>query len=130
VSVVCCQVEFFASDWSLVQRSPTDYVVSECHREASIMRKPWPTRVVEPWKKKALTTPLQITSFYIFEPYLLKKNVNISLPSMPSSPKWFLMYILYASICPGHVNHIQFVDTTLAEEWSYWIHYAIFPPIC
>ena len=30
------------SDWSLVQRSPTDCGVSECDREASIMRSPWP----------------------------------------------------------------------------------------
>jgi hypothetical protein len=43
VSVVCCQVEVSASGWSLVQRSPTECGVSECDREASIMRKPWPT---------------------------------------------------------------------------------------
>ena len=42
--VVCCQVEGSASGWSLAPRSPTDCVVSECDREASIMRKPWPTR--------------------------------------------------------------------------------------
>ena len=39
VSVVCdVQVEVSASGCSLVQRSPT-----ECGREASIMRRPWPT---------------------------------------------------------------------------------------
>ena len=42
--VVCCQVEVSASRCSLVQRSPTDCSVSKCDREASIMRKPWPTR--------------------------------------------------------------------------------------
>jgi hypothetical protein len=42
--VVCCQVEVSASGWSLVQRSPTECGVSECDREASIMRRPWPTR--------------------------------------------------------------------------------------
>ena len=42
-SVVCCQVEVFASSWSLVQRSPTECGVSECDREVSIMRRPWPT---------------------------------------------------------------------------------------
>jgi hypothetical protein len=30
VSVVCCQVEIFASGWSLVQKSPADFDVSEC----------------------------------------------------------------------------------------------------
>jgi hypothetical protein len=43
LSVVCYQVEVSASSWSLIQRSPTDCGVSECHREASTMRRPWPT---------------------------------------------------------------------------------------
>jgi hypothetical protein len=53
VSVVCCQVEgeVSASSWSLVQMSPTECGVSECDREALIMRGPWPTRVVPPWGK-------------------------------------------------------------------------------
>jgi hypothetical protein len=44
VSVVCCQVQVCASGWSLVQRSPTECGVSECDREASIMRRFWPIR--------------------------------------------------------------------------------------
>ena len=44
VSVVCCQVEVSASDQSLVQRSPTKCGVSECDREASIMKRSWPYR--------------------------------------------------------------------------------------
>jgi hypothetical protein len=44
VSVVCSQTEVSASDWSLVQRGPTDYGVPECDREASKMRRSWPTR--------------------------------------------------------------------------------------
>jgi hypothetical protein len=43
-SVVCCQVEVSASGQSLVQRSPTECGVSECDREASIMRRTWSTR--------------------------------------------------------------------------------------
>ena len=42
VSVVCCRVEVCATNLSLVQRSPTDCGVSECDREASIMRRPCP----------------------------------------------------------------------------------------
>ena len=34
VNVVCCQVEVSAFGWSLVQRNPTEYYVSECDREA------------------------------------------------------------------------------------------------
>jgi hypothetical protein len=30
------------SNWSLVQRSPTECGVSECDREVSILRRPWP----------------------------------------------------------------------------------------
>jgi hypothetical protein len=37
------QVEFSATSWSLIQRNPTDCVVSECDLETSWMRKPWPT---------------------------------------------------------------------------------------
>jgi hypothetical protein len=44
VSDVCCQVEVFASGRSLIQRSATDCGASKCDREASTMRRPWPTR--------------------------------------------------------------------------------------
>ena len=44
VSVVCCQVEVSASGWSLVQKSPTKYGVSECDRGASTTRRSRPTR--------------------------------------------------------------------------------------
>jgi hypothetical protein len=44
VSVVCCQVKVSASGWSLVQRSSTEFGVSECNREAWIMSTPWPTK--------------------------------------------------------------------------------------
>ena len=37
------QVQVPASGWSLVQRSLTDWGVSDCDREASIMRMSWPT---------------------------------------------------------------------------------------
>jgi hypothetical protein len=50
VSAVCCQVEVSAKGRSLVQRSPTECGVSECDREASIMRGSGTTRAVEPWK--------------------------------------------------------------------------------
>jgi hypothetical protein len=42
LSLVCCQVAVSATGWSLLQRSPTDCGVSECHREASMMEKLWP----------------------------------------------------------------------------------------
>jgi hypothetical protein len=48
VSVVCCQIEVSGTGRSLVQTSPTECGVSECDRETSIMRRPRPTRAVEP----------------------------------------------------------------------------------
>ena len=41
VNVVCYQLEVSATGWSLVQRSPIECGVSECDRDASIMRRPW-----------------------------------------------------------------------------------------
>jgi len=41
-SVVFCQIGVSATNWSLVQRSPTDCGVSVCDLETSWMRKPWP----------------------------------------------------------------------------------------
>jgi hypothetical protein len=53
VSVSCCQVEVSATGLSLVQRGPTECVVcvSECDREASIIRWPWPTKGCPATKK-------------------------------------------------------------------------------
>jgi hypothetical protein len=45
---IYCQVEFSASGRSLVQRSPTESGVSDCDREASIMRGPFPLGAVAP----------------------------------------------------------------------------------
>jgi len=50
VSVVCCHVEVSATDRSLDQRSLTDCGVSECYREASIMRSPGLLAAVAPWR--------------------------------------------------------------------------------
>jgi hypothetical protein len=55
-SVVCCQVKVPALSRSLVQRSPTECVVSECDREASIMRGSGPLGAVMRWKIN-FTTP-------------------------------------------------------------------------
>ena len=42
---VCCECCVLSGRglWSLVQRGPTDCGVSECDREASVTKKPWPT---------------------------------------------------------------------------------------
>ena len=56
VCLLCCVLSGrgFALGRSLVQRSPTECGVSECDREASIMKRPWPTRAVEPQRKSVL----------------------------------------------------------------------------
>jgi hypothetical protein len=40
---LCRHVEVSALGWSLVQRSPTEFGLSECDHEASTMTRPWPT---------------------------------------------------------------------------------------
>jgi hypothetical protein len=43
VNVVCCQVEVSVTGWSLLQRVlPSVLCVTECDRESSIIRRPWP----------------------------------------------------------------------------------------
>jgi hypothetical protein len=42
--VACYRVEVCEPGWSLVQRSPTEWDVSELDREASAMRRPWTKR--------------------------------------------------------------------------------------
>jgi len=48
VDVVCCQTEVSARGRSLVQRSPTECVVSVRDLETSTMRWPWPKSAVAP----------------------------------------------------------------------------------
>jgi len=52
---VCCQVQVSVAGRSLVQGRPTECGVSECYLETSTMRRPRPTRAVEPWKKVSET---------------------------------------------------------------------------
>ena len=66
VVVVCCQVEVSATDRSPIQRSATDCGMSECDREACIIRKPWPTgghMAEEIWGKYCVTYTLEMTLF-------------------------------------------------------------------
>jgi len=42
ISCECCQIEISTLGRSLVQKSPTECGVSECHGKASTMRKFWP----------------------------------------------------------------------------------------
>jgi hypothetical protein len=62
VNVVCCLVEVSAKGWSLVQRRPTECGVSECDREASIMRRPSPTGGCRATKKKLPCWPRSYVS--------------------------------------------------------------------
>jgi hypothetical protein len=51
-----CQVEVSASGHHSVQRSPTERCMSECGRENSTARRPWPTRGCRAMKEKNYTT--------------------------------------------------------------------------
>jgi len=62
VIVMCRQVEISGSGWSLVQRNPTEWSVSECDREVSIMRRPWPTRGCRAKEKQTSISIICVTS--------------------------------------------------------------------
>jgi hypothetical protein len=47
-SVLCCKVEVSVTGQSLMQRIPTECGESECDPKTTKMRRPWPTRSVEP----------------------------------------------------------------------------------
>ena len=64
--VVCFQVDVSVTSRSLVQRSLTYCVVSECDHEASIIRRPRPTRAVGPEKKKKLHIYIYFIYIYIY----------------------------------------------------------------
>jgi hypothetical protein len=49
VNVVCCELEVTSTGQSLVQRIPTENVVSEFDLETSTVRKRGPTRAIERW---------------------------------------------------------------------------------
>jgi hypothetical protein len=114
---VCCECcvlsEVSATGWSLVQRSPTECVVS-CDRESSKMRRPWSTGSCYTMVKKkrfiATITTAQNLSLYwdasnksMPTPHLLKTHFNIVLPSTPRSSNSslslkFLQQTLYGAL--------------------------------
>jgi hypothetical protein len=57
VSVVCCQVDVSANGRSFVEKSPTEYGVSEYDPEISTLTRPWPA-----WAAESLKTITQNNS--------------------------------------------------------------------
>jgi hypothetical protein len=62
LSVVCCQVKVSATGRSLVQRSPAECGASECDRDASIRKRPWPTRGCCISEKNLSVTQIQVSN--------------------------------------------------------------------
>jgi hypothetical protein len=81
VSVVCCQVEVFATGWSLVQRSPTEFGVSKkcVIVKPRKMRRSRPPRSCRAIKKIGFVTYFNITVFY-FVAVVLKSPTHLLLP--------------------------------------------------
>jgi hypothetical protein len=61
--------------WS---RSPTECSVSECDREASIMRRPWPTRCCRAMEKKIRRKSID----RIIETYNIYVTTNTKMPGL------------------------------------------------
>jgi hypothetical protein len=88
VSVVCCQVEVSASGWSLVQRSPTECGVSECDREASTMKRPWPTRGCRAIEKKKEFPRYSLQCLYFYPDHHAEVGPAF-FKTLTSIPSWF-----------------------------------------
>jgi hypothetical protein len=87
VGVVCYQEEVSATGSSLVQRSPTECGVSKCDREASIMRRPWPTRGCCTMEKNSNIRRMKLDSQirelgYIFR-YQLRMTIAVECLANP-----------------------------------------------
>jgi len=81
VNVVFCQVEVSAPGRSLVQRSPTECVVSQYDREASIIGKPWPTRAPRAIEKCEVF--YKLTLYTRIKSHLLFAGIIRSSPFSP-----------------------------------------------
>jgi hypothetical protein len=90
---VCCQVEVSATGWSLVQRSPTECGVSECDREASIMRRPRPQRGCRAIGKKCIY-------IYVYVFIYVTESKTSYLYSMRSSVVKILLVATSCAILP------------------------------
>jgi hypothetical protein len=75
-----------ASGWSLVQKSPNECGVSECDREASKIRRPWPLGAVAPWGRG-----------WGINGYTVAVQTNVS--SMIQRPYLFINYLYTTTDC-------------------------------
>jgi hypothetical protein len=76
---VCFQIEISATGRSLVQRSPTECGLSNCDLESSTMRRPWPTRALEPrkkWRRHYLTNNAQYLTYVYFTRFIIRRTVS------------------------------------------------------
>jgi hypothetical protein len=109
VSVVGCQIEISVSSWSPVQRSPTDCGVSQCDREASILRRPWPTTTVEPLEKQYIYIYIYIYIHTHIYTKLISFVYSASLKLVGCNP-WeicdlkAILYAQHAGICKPSVR--------------------------
>ena len=119
VSVVCFQVEVSASGWLFVQRRPTECSVSECDREASIMR-PWPTRGCAPWGKKEAVK--DYTQFWLFKLTNYVAAVHISyIFVIKYSDVTIKIYLIIKNWIPILMTlwllHECYTELTAADWW-------------
>ena len=84
-SVVCFQVEFSASGWSIAQGSATECDVSECDREISIMRRLWPASGWCTMEKKN-SLPSVTCMYIIFCTYKPLNAITVSCDILTCRP--------------------------------------------
>ena len=146
--LLCYQIEVSSSGRSPVQRSPTECDVSECGGEASTLRRPWPTRTVEPQKKKKLAEGqiaynvyyrriykiCFIFNFYLGGGFLAHQHPNFGAPlTAPQLQKFLVGWHISGMCCTviassvesqssSHVlNHFDKIMPSRGHYVSRWV---------
>jgi hypothetical protein len=121
VSVVCCQVEVSATDWSLVQRSPTECGVSKkcVIVKPRKMRRPRPSRGCRAIGKKTDVTSeratLQAYSYLQYNPFRpsdFYTYLHVTYPKMLYPDHTASLCVLYVS-----QNKQRYFPRTSLADW-------------
>jgi len=118
-----CYVEVSATDWSLVQRTPAEWRMSECDCAAATMRRPWPTMgcragctipgARSPWRMKVIRWHLILVG---------PQYRSIELAYVTLLAPWILRWLLdFWKICASCYNnsYIFMKNTTNTTKRRY-----------
>jgi len=120
VSVVCGLAEVSATSWSLIQRNPTKFGVSDCDHEASTMKRPWPTRGCHAMERKTLDTNSSCRAAVSWIPFCNVNMVNHEEGAL-NSP--YILKALWRTVASGAHMGPEIEDAPSADIWLH--HWSV-----